>query len=106
MEIIKNLDLEEINNKKNNVYFIKSQHYLNEERKKAIELSKKNDIKIDLENKLNLELELKKENEKKIKELLNLENEILIRIQNTTTMHRQLIEEFEKLFSQPEYIEE
>ena len=43
---------------------------------------------------------------KKIKELLNLENEILIRIQNTTMMHRQLIEEFEKLFSQPEYIEE
>ena len=106
MEIIKSLDLEDINNKKNNVNFIKSQHYLNEERKKAIELSKKNDIKIDLENKLNLELELKKENEKKIKELLNIENEILIRIQNTTTMHRQLIEEFEKLFSQPEYIEE
>ena len=97
-ELMKNLELEEQFQKKEKIDAIKSQHYLNEERKKAIEIAKKNEIKNDLENKLQLELRLKEENDIKIKQLTQLENEILNRIKDTTNMHRHLIEEFEKLF--------
>ncbi len=97
-ELIKNLELEEQFQKKEKADAIKSQHYLNEERKKAIEIAKKNEIKNDLENKLQMELKLKEENDIKIKQLTQLENDILNRIKDTTNMHRHLIEEFEKLF--------
>ena len=45
-----------------------------------------------------MELKLKEENDIKIKQLTQIENEILNRIKDTTNMHRHLIEEFEKLF--------
>ena len=45
-----------------------------------------------------MELKLKEENDIKIKQLTQLENDILNRIKDTTNMHRHLIEEFEKLF--------
>ena len=97
-ELIKNLELEEQYQKMKKRDGIKSQHYLNEERKKTIEIARKNEIKKDLENKLQMELKLKEENDFKIKQLKQFGNEILNRIKDTINMYKHLIEEFNKLF--------
>lgn len=90
---------EDINQKRNVVDYIKSQHFLNEERKRAIELEKKNAIQIDLEDRIQLEIKIKEENEAKIGKLEQEEQEIMAKINNITRMHKQLVMEFQKLFN-------
>ena len=97
-EMVNYIKIEEINNKKSVADYIKSQHYLNEERKRAAEIAKKNAIKIDLENKIETELKLKAENDEQIEILSQTEIEILNKINDIRTMHKQLIDDFQKLF--------
>lgn len=97
-EMVNYIKIEEINNKKSVADYIKSQHYLNEERKRAAEIAKKNAIKIDLENKIETELKLKAENDEQIELLSQTEIEILNKINDIRTMHKQLIDDFQKLF--------
>ena len=97
-EMVNYIKIEEINNKKSVADYIKSQHYLNEERKRAAEIAKKNAIKIDLENKIETELKLKAENDEQIEILSQTEIEILNKINDIRTMHKQLIDDFQRLF--------
>lgn len=96
-EMVNYIKIEEINNKKNVADYIKSQHYLNEERKRASEIAKKNAIKVDLENKIETELKLKAENDEQIEQLSQMEVEILMRINDIRTIHKQLIDDFQKI---------
>lgn len=90
---------EDINKKRNVVDYIKSQHNLNEERKRAVELEKKNAIQIDLENKIQMERQIKEENDVKIEKLERDEQEIILKINEITKMHKQLVMEFQNLIS-------
>lgn len=87
-EFLQNMKREEIINKKNNNEMIKSQQLINQEKKRAILLEKKGQIKSDLESRIKEELILKAENDYKIQQLQQVEIGIIRRIQETTQMHK------------------
>ena len=84
--------------KKNKIEVIRSQSKLSNQRKKMVDIEKKENIIKDLEKKINLELKKKKEFDDELNKLTIMENDILSRILKNTEMQRKLIEDFEKNF--------
>ena len=84
--------------KKNKIEVIRSQSKLSNQRKKMVDIEKKENIIKDLEKKINLELKKKKEFDDELNKLTVMENDILSRILKITEMQRKLIEDFEKNF--------
>ena len=85
--------------KKNKIEVIRSQSILSNQKKKILDIEKKEQLIKDLENKINIEQQKKKEFDEELTKLTAMENEILGRILQNTEMQRKLIEDFEKNFS-------
>ena len=85
--------------KKNKIEVIRSQSKLGSQKKKILDIEKKEQLIKDLENKINIEQQKKKEFDEELTKLTAMENEILGRILQNTEMQRKLIEDFEKNFS-------
>ena len=96
--IKKENELNAKNFKKNKIEVIRSQSKLSNQRKKMVDIEKKENIIKDLEKKINLELKKKKEFDDELNKLTVMENDILSRILKNTEMQRKLIEDFEKNF--------
>jgi hypothetical protein len=87
-ELLKYIKIEEMANNKTKAEFIKSHLQINEDKKRAMELEKKNKIKYDLEKKLEEEQRLKQDAEGQLNELEQEEIEIMKRIRTTTQVHK------------------
>lgn len=99
-ELMQSLIQVELNDKKNKIEFIKTQHEINEGQNKLLErINKKNGIKNELEMKIQRELMLKEENDRKIEMLKQNEREIINKIDDIRQMHKQLINEFQMLYT-------
>jgi hypothetical protein len=85
--------------KKNKIEVIRSQTILNNQKKKILDIEKKEQLIKDLEKKINIEQQKKKEFDEELTKLTAMENEILGRILQNTEMQRKLIEDFEKNFT-------
>ena len=85
--------------KKNKIEVIRSQSILSNQKKKILDIEKKEQLIKDLENKINIEQQKKKEFDEELTKLTAMENEILGRILQNTEMQRKLIEDFEKNFN-------
>ena len=85
--------------KKNKIEVIRSRSIISNQKKKMLEIEKKEQLIKDLEKKINLEEQKKKEFDEELTKLTAMENEILGRIIQNTEMQRKLIEDFEKNFS-------
>jgi len=85
--------------KKNKIEVIRSQSKLGSQKKKILDIEKKEQLIKDLEKKINIEQQKKKEFDEELTKLTAMENEILGRILQNTEMQRKLIEDFEKNFS-------
>jgi len=85
--------------KKNKIEVIRSQSILSNQKKKILDIEKKEQLIKDLEKKINIEQQKKKEFDEELTKLTAMENEILGRILQNTEMQRKLIEDFEKSFS-------
>ena len=84
--------------KKNRIEVIRNQSALSSQRKKILDIEKKEKLIKDLEKKINIEKRKKKEFDDELNKLKTLENEILRRITQNSEMQRKLIEDFEKNF--------
>lgn len=98
-ELKKYIEIDDISNKKTQADYIKSQHIIAEEKRRAMELEKKNRIKRELESKIEeeqnrIQIALERKNI-----LENEEEEIIKKIQTTTQIHNQMIENLSKLTS-------
>ena len=87
-ELLKYIKVEEQSNNKSKAEYIKSQQQMNEEKKRALELEKKNKIKMDLEKKILEEQQMKDNADTKMVELEQEEIEIMKRIRTTTQVHQ------------------
>ena len=85
--------------KKNKIEVIRSQSILSNQKKKILDIEKKEQLIKDLEKKINIEQQKKKEFDEELTKLTAMENEILGRILQNTEMQRKLIEDFEKNFN-------
>ena len=85
--------------KKNKIEVIRSQSKLGSQKKKILDIEKKEQLIKDLEKKIEIEQQKKKEFDEELTKLTAMENEILGRILQNTEMQRKLIEDFEKNFS-------
>ena len=84
--------------KKNRIEVIRNQSALSSQRKKILDIEKKEKLIKDLEKKINIEKRKKKEFDDELNKLKALENEILRRITQNSEMQRKLIDDFEKNF--------
>ena len=99
-EIRKYLENEDLNNKKTQAEYIRSQQIIAEEKRKAIELEKKNKIREELERKI-IEEQNKIESINNRRELMEKEeNELMIKLKTTTQQHEKLVEDYEKMVNQ------
>jgi len=96
-ELRKYIEVEELSNKKTQADYIKSQQIIAEEKRRAIELEKKNRIKEELERKIAEEEERIQMAEGKKQKLEQEEIEIMKKLKTTTQMHEQMVENYEKL---------
>jgi hypothetical protein len=87
-ELLKYIKIEEMSNNKSRAEYIKSQKEMVEEKRKAIELEKKNKIKMDLERKIIEEQRMKEEADSMLINLEQEEIEIMKRIRTTTQVHK------------------
>ncbi len=85
--------------KKNKIEVIRNQSILTNQKKKILDIEKKEKIIKDLEKKINIEQQKKKEFDDELNKLTAMENEILSRILQNNEMQRKLIEDFERNFS-------
>ena len=89
--------------KKNKIEVIRNQSILNNQKKKMLDIEKKEQLIKDLEKKINIEEQKKKEFDEELIKLTAMENEILGRILQNTELQRKLIEDFEKNFNESGY---
>ncbi len=87
-EMLSYIKNEEQVNNKSKAEYIKNQHIQLEEKKRAIELEKKQKIRAELEKKLYEELLLKEQAENKITDLEQEEIDIMRKIRTTTQVHK------------------
>lgn len=87
-ELLKYIKIEEMTNNKSRAEFIRNQQQMNEEKKRAMELEKKNVFKMELEKKIFEEQRLKEEADSKLVNLEQEEIEIMKRIRTTTQVHK------------------
>ena len=80
--------------KKNKIEVIRNQSILNNQKKKMLDIEKKEQLIKDLEKKINIEEQKKKEFDEELIKLTAMENEILGRILQNSEMQRKLIEDF------------
>ena len=85
--------------KKNKIEVIRNQSIISNQKKKILDIEKKEKLIKDLEKKINIEQQKKKEFDDELNKLTVLENEILARILQNTEMQRKLIEDFQKGFN-------
>ena len=98
-ELRKYMEVEDLSNKKTQADYIKSQQIIAEEKRRAIELEKKNRIKEELEQKIAEEEERIQLAEGKKQMLEQEEIEIMKKLKTTTQIHEQMVENYEKLNS-------
>ena len=96
-ELRKYMEVEDLSNKKTQADYIKSQQIIAEEKKKALELEKRNKIKEELEQKIAEEEERIQLAEGKKQMLEQEEIEIMKKLKTTTQIHEQLVENYENL---------
>ena len=96
-ELRKYMEVEDLSNKKTQADYIKSQQIIAEEKRRAIELEKKNRIKEELEQKIAEEEERIQLAEGKKQMLEQEEIEIMKKLKTTTQMHEQMVENYENL---------
>ena len=96
-ELRKYIEIDDISNKKTQADYIKSQHVIAEEKRRALELEKKSKIRKELEEKIQEEQErIQRALERK--DILESEEEDIIkRIQTTTQMHNEMLDNLSKL---------
>ena len=87
-ELLKYIKIEEMTNNKSRAEYIKNQQQMMEEKKRALELEKKNKIKNDLERKIFEEQRMKDDADNKLVDLEQEEIEIMKRIRTTTQVHK------------------
>lgn len=87
-ELLKYIKIEEMTNNKSRAEYIKNQQQMMEEKKRALELEKKNKIKNDLERKIFEEQRMKDDADNKLVNLEQEEIEIMKRIRTTTQVHK------------------
>ena len=85
--------------KKNKIEVIRNQSILTNQKKKILDIEKKEKMIKNLEKKINIEQQKKKEFDDELNKLTAMENEILSRILQNNEMQRKLIEDFERNFS-------
>ena len=96
-ELKKYIKMEEQNTNKNKYDFIKNQHILSDEKKKAKIIERKNKTREGLERRIDEETKKKDVLENNIKEIGEEEVEILKRIKTTTKIHEKWTFELEEL---------
>jgi len=96
-ELLKYIKIEEQSNNKSKYEYIKNQQALNEEKKRALEMEKQNKLKNDIEKRMMEEQRLREEAEKKLTDLEQEEIEIMKRIRTTTQVHKDMMENYEKI---------
>jgi hypothetical protein len=87
-ELLRYIKIEEMTNNKSRAEYIKSNQQMAEEKKRALELEKKNNVKMDLEKKILEEHRLKEDADNKMVNLEQEEIEIMKRIRTTTQVHK------------------
>lgn len=87
-ELLKYIKIEEMTNNKSRAEYIKNQQQMMEEKKRALELEKKNKIKNELERKIFEEQRMKEDADSKLVNLEQEEIEIMKRIRTTTQVHK------------------
>ena len=92
-------EINEKNMKKNKIEVIRSQEVQKSQKRKMMEIEKKEGIINDLKEKINYEINRKKELEKEINKMLRDESETLERINQTTETQKKIFEDFEKILS-------
>ena len=89
--------IESLTNKKTQADYIKSQHNIAEEKRRAIELEKKSKIKQELENRIMEEqLKIQRAEERKTN-VEEEEIEVMNNLKTTTQIHQAEVENYEKL---------
>ena len=92
-------EINDKNMKKNKIEVIRSQEVQKSQKRKMMEIEKKEGIINDLKEKINYEINRKKELEKEINKMLRDESETLERINQTTETQKKIFEDFEKILS-------
>lgn len=87
-ELINYLKTQEQQNNRNKYEVVKIGHYMNEEKKRAMDHEKKSKIRMELEKKLLEELRLKEEAAKQYNRLEHEEIEVIKRIKTTTQVYK------------------
>ena len=82
--------------KKNKIEVIRNQSIVSNQKKKKLDIEKKEKLIKDLEAKINIEQQKNKEFDEELNKLTNMENEIMARILHNNEMQKKLIEDFEK----------
>ena len=90
-------ELNEKNIKKNKIEVIRSQEAQKIQKRKMVEIEKKEGIIKDLEQKINYEMNRKKELEEGINKMLKEESETFERINKTNEMQKKIFADFEKI---------
>ena len=90
-------ELNEKNIKKNKIEVIRSQEAQKIQKRKMVEIEKKEGIIKDLEQKINYEMNKKKELEEGINKMLKEESETFERINKTNEMQKKIFADFEKI---------
>ena len=96
-EIRRYLEEEDRSNKVTQANYIKNQHILAEEKRRAAELEKKNRIKFALINKITEEEERIKLAGIRKQQLEEEESEIIAKLKTTTRIHEEAIEKYNNL---------
>ena len=92
-------ELNDKNIKKNKIEVIRSQAVNKEQKKRMMEISKKEGIIKDLEKKINYKINKKKELELHINQMLKDENDTFERINQISELQKKLFEDFEKILN-------
>ena len=85
--------------KKNKIEVIRNQSIISNQKKKLLDIEKKEKLIKDLEKKIKIEQQKKKEFDDELNQLINIENEIMSRILHNKEMQKKLIEDFDKNFN-------
>ena len=85
--------------KKNKIEVIRNQSIISNQKKKLLDIEKKEKLIKDLEKKIKIEQQKKKEFDDELNQLTNIENEIMSRILHNKEMQKKLIEDFDKNFN-------
>ena len=85
--------------KKNKIEVIRNQSIISNQKKKLLDIEKKEKLIKDLEKKIKIEQQKKKEFDDELNQLINIENEIMSRILHNKEMQKKLIVDFDKNFN-------